>query len=61
VHQLDAQLRAGPQQPRIDERRSVINVGVLGDAAGGQRGAQRGGQPDGVLGEPEPGSHHRSE
>jgi hypothetical protein len=26
VHQLDAQRRAGPQQPRIDERRPVVNV-----------------------------------
>jgi hypothetical protein len=26
VHQLDAQLGAGPQQPRVDERRSVIDV-----------------------------------
>jgi hypothetical protein len=26
VDQLDAQLRAGPQQPRIDERRPVIAV-----------------------------------
>ncbi len=36
-----------------------FNVDVLGDAAAGQRRAQRGGQPDRVLGEPEPGSHHR--
>ena len=59
VHQLDAQPGAGPQQPRVDERRAVVHVDVLGDAAGGQRRAQRGGQPDGVLGEPEPGGHHR--
>jgi hypothetical protein len=31
---------------------------MLGDAAGGQRGAQGGSQPDSVLGKPEPGGHH---
>ena len=59
VDQLDAQLGAGAQQPRVHERRSVIDVGVLRDAPGCQGRAQRGGQPDGVLGEPEPGGHHR--
>ena len=60
VDQLDAQLGAGAQQPRVHERRSVIDVGVLRDAPGCQGRAQRGGQPDGVLGEPEPGGHHRA-
>ena len=46
VDQLDAEPGAGPQQPRVDERAAVVNVDVLGDAAGGQRRAQRGGQPD---------------
>ena len=60
VDQLDAQLGAGAQQPRIDERAAVVDVGVRRDPPGCQGGAQRGGQPDGVLGEPEPGGHHRA-
>ena len=44
---------------RHNRRIGIIDVDVLGDAAGGQCRAQRGGQPDGVLGEPEPGGHHR--
>ena len=48
------ELRAGPQQPRVDERRPVVDVDRVRDAAGGQRRAQRRGQADGVLGEPEP-------
>ena len=59
VDQLDAQPGAGPHQPRVNERRAVIDVDVGRDAAGGQCRAQRGGQPDGVLGEPPPVSHDR--
>jgi hypothetical protein len=59
VHQLDAQHRAGAQQPRIDERAAVIDIDMLGDAAGGQRRAQRGGQPDDIFMERPPGAHHR--
>jgi len=59
VDQLDAEPGAGPQQPRIDERRSVVDVDGLRDAPGSERRAQRGGQPDRVFGEPEPGGHHR--
>ena len=54
VHQPDPELAAGPQQPRIDERRPVIDIRAGGHAAGGQRRFQRGGQANGVLGEPEP-------
>ena len=50
MHQAHTEFRARPQQPRIDERRAAINVDRLGDTAGGQRRAQRGGQPHGVLG-----------
>jgi hypothetical protein len=52
--EFDPQARAGPQQPRIDERRAVVDVDGLGNPARGQRGTQRGGQADSVLGEPEP-------
>ena len=31
VDQLDAELGAGPQQPRVDERLAVVDVDVLGD------------------------------
>ena len=54
VDQPDAELRAGPQQPGVDERRAVVDVDPVGDPARAQRGAQRGGQAHGVLGEPEP-------
>ena len=55
----DPELPAGPEQPGIDEGRAVVDVCGSGDAAGGQRGFQRGGQPDGVLGEPEPVTHRQ--
>ena len=54
VGELDAQHRAGPQQPRIDERGPVVHVDPVGDAAAGQRGPQRGGEADGVLSVAEP-------
>ena len=58
MHELDAQARACPQQPGVHERRPVVHVDRFGDAAAGQRRAQRGGEPDGVLAEAEPGGHH---
>jgi hypothetical protein len=54
VHQLDAQLGAGPQQPRVHKRRAVVDVDPAGDATGRQCRPQRGGQPHGVLGIPPP-------
>jgi hypothetical protein len=59
VDQLDAQHRAGTQQPRINERGSVIDVDRFRDPADGQRRAQRGRQPHHVLVERPPGAHHR--
>ena len=57
VGQLDAQHRAGAQQPRIDERGPVVDVDPVGDAVAGQRGPQCGGEADGVfrVAEPVPG------
>ena len=60
VDQLDAQFRACPQQPGIDERRPVVDVDPVGDPARGERGTQRRGQAHGVLGEPEPVPHDRA-
>ena len=50
MHQAHTEFRARPQQPCIDEGRAAIDIDGLGDAAGGQRRAQRGGQPHRVLG-----------
>ena len=47
------EFRARPQQPTIDEGRSVIDIHAGRDPAGSQRGLQRGTEADGVLGEPE--------
>ena len=52
MDQLDAQAGAGPQQPGVHERAAVIDVDPVRDAAAGQRRAQRGGQPHGVLVDP---------
>jgi hypothetical protein len=49
VDQLDTQAGAGAQQLLVDERRPVVDIDRGRDAAGGQPGAQRGLQPDGVL------------
>ena len=54
VGELDAQHRASPQQPCIDEGGPVVDVDALGDAAAGQGGPQRGSEADGVLGVTEP-------
>ena len=54
VDQPDAELAAGPQQPRIDERAAVVDIHRLRDTTSGQRRLQRGSQAHGVLGEPEP-------
>ena len=54
VHQPDPELAAGPQQPRVNERRAVIDVAVGRHAAAGEGWFQRSGQPHGVLGEAEP-------
>ena len=59
VDQPDAELRAGAQQPGVDERRAVVDVDPVGDPARTERGAQRGRQAHGVLGEPEPMAHDR--
>ena len=53
MHQAYPEFRARPQQPGIDEGRSVIDIHAGRDPAGGQRGLQRGTEADGVLGEPE--------
>ena len=50
MNQAHTEFRARPQQPPIHIGRAVIDIHGLGDAAGGQRRAQRGGQPHGVLG-----------
>lgn len=60
MHQPDPQLRAGPQQPGIDESRPVVYVNPGGHPAGGQCGFEGCGQPDGVFGEPEPVPDHQS-
>jgi len=43
MHQLDAEHRAGTQQPRVDERAAVVDVDAFRDALAGQGRAQRGG------------------
>src|SRR4051794_18964085 len=53
------ELPAGPEQPLINESRAVVDICGPRDAAGGQRGFQRCGQSDGVLGEPEPVTHRQ--
>jgi hypothetical protein len=59
VRDLDAQPRRGPVQRRIDEGRTVAGIYPGRNAAGGQRRAQRGGQPDRVLEIAPAGRHHR--
>jgi hypothetical protein len=59
VDQRDAQLGAGPQQPRVDESAAVVHVDVVRDAACGQRGPQGRREPDGVFGQPPPVPGHR--
>ncbi len=54
MDKADSKFRASPQQPRIDERRPVVDVYRLWHAPGSQRRMQRHPQPDGVLGEAEP-------
>jgi hypothetical protein len=59
VGDLDAEPGGGPLQRPVHERGTVVDVDGPGDAAGGQRRAQRGGEADGVLEVPPPGGHHR--
>ena len=59
VGDLDAEPGGGPFESRIHESGPVIHIDGLRDAAGGQRGAQRRGQPHAVLEVPPPGGHHR--
>ena len=59
MNQLDAQAGAAAQQPRVHKGRSVVDIDSFGYPAGRECGTQRGGQPDGVLGETEPVPHHR--
>ena len=59
VGDLDAQPGRGPRQRRIDKRGAVIDVDRPGDAAGGQRRAQRRGQPHAVFEVAPAGGHHR--
>jgi hypothetical protein len=54
VDQPNPEARAGPQQPRVDERGTVVDIDSVGDPARPERRTQRGGQADGVLGKPEP-------
>jgi len=58
VHQLDAQLAAGAQQPRIDVGGSVVDIGGAGHATSREGRLERGGQADRVFGEPEPVTGH---
>ena len=54
VHQADAQHPAGPGQPRVRKRRSVISIEDLGQAAAGDRPAQQVLAGAGVLVREEP-------
>ena len=54
MHQAHPEFRAGPQQPRIDERRAVIDVDPGWNPAGGQGWFECHGQPHSVFGEAEP-------
>src|SRR3954454_2340939 len=54
VDEPDPELPAGPEQPFINKGTAVVHICRSRDTAGCQGGFQRGGQPDGVLGEPEP-------
>jgi hypothetical protein len=60
VGQADAQDRAGPLELLAGECRAVVDVEHLGDPTGGQRGAQRCLQPDGVFGQAEEVADQRS-
>src|SRR2546422_243484 len=59
VGDLDPEPGRGALQRRVDKSRSVIDVYAGRDAAGGQRRAQRGGQPHAVLEVAPAGRHHR--
>ena len=59
VDQPDPELRARAQQPGVDERGAVVDIDAVRDPARAERGAQRGGEANGVLGEPEPMPHDR--
>lgn len=53
MDKTDPEFRARPQQPGINEGRSVVDIHAGREPAGGQCGLQGGPQPDGVLGEAE--------
>ena len=59
MHQSNTEFRARPQQPRVDERRAVVDIDRGRHAAGSQRRFEGGGQAHGVLGEPEPVPDHQ--
>jgi hypothetical protein len=52
--EFDPEFRAGAQQPRVDERRAVIDIDRLRHSPRRQSWAQRGSQPDGVFRVAEP-------
>ena len=54
MHQGHTEFRARPQQPGIGERTAVVDIDPGRNPAGGQCGAQRGGQAHGVFGKAEP-------
>jgi hypothetical protein len=55
VGQLHAEHRAGPLQRHVGITRAVVAVQAGGNAVGGDRGAQRSGEPDRVRAADEPG------
>jgi hypothetical protein len=58
VDELYAQDGAAAQQPRVDERAAIVEVGGLRDAAGLQGRAERRGHPDHVVVVRPAGAHH---
>jgi len=57
--ELDAQHRARPAQPGVDEHRPVVHIGLGWAPTAGQADAQRLGQRHRGLGVPPAGRHHR--
>ena len=54
MNKADSEFRARPEQPGINERRSVVNIHRLRHTAGSERGLQRHPEPDDVLRVTEP-------
>ena len=58
MDELHAQDAAGPQQPRVDKGRTIVQVAGPGNAAGLQGRAEPGGHPDHVVVVRPAGAHH---